>query len=303
MNENPQSSTRWIVSALVIVAAIAVGWYLGSRVNEDPETPPGAADSTEPTGEVHRDVAGRVVRVDAEEGMFRVDHEEIEGFMAAMVMDIDVVDPAELEGLEPGDEVLFDLARIGNTYKAIRIRRVDDDGSVPAPSDTEAPPADPLGSGDLVPNLNLYDAQGQPFNLHDLEPRHKVVTFFYARCPLETFCPAQSQQLAELQGQLDQSGSELHLLSLTLDAEHDGASVLQGYAERFEADPSRWTLASGDDPEAIRDFAHRAGARILPQSDSYQIDHALVALRLDGNRIVDRVYGLDAIETMIRQIR
>jgi protein SCO1/2 len=37
----------------------------------------------------------------------RVDHEEIPGFMKAMRMDFRPKDPAEVEGLEPGDKISF----------------------------------------------------------------------------------------------------------------------------------------------------------------------------------------------------
>lgn len=299
MSEASTSRSRWLVGAVAVIAAIALGWYLGSRVgDEPPATDPAAQRDAD--GEVHRDVAGRVVRLAPEAGSITVDHEEIEGFMPAMVMDLQLADPAEVEGLEPEDEILFDLARIGETYKAVRIRRVDDESNAPNPPQRSA---NALGPGDRVPDLELFDAEGQRFRLREMEPRHRIVTFFYARCPLQDFCPAQSQRLAELQRHIEQTGAEVHLLSLTLDAEHDGPEVLRGYAEQFDADASRWTLAGSDDPEAIRQFADRAGARIHAHDQSFEIDHALIALRVDGDRIVDRVFGLEAIEDMVRRMQ
>ena len=296
MSQPGNANSRWIVSALVILAAMAVGWYIGSRAGGDADAPTDAQH--ESAGEVHRDVAGRVVRVDVQEGVLTVDHEEIPGFMAAMVMDLNVADAAELQGLEADDEIVFDLARIGDTYKAVRIRHADDaEGS--NPNITANEPIDPLGPGDLVPDLVLFDTEGHRFRLREMEPRHKIITFFYVRCPLQHFCPAQSQRLAQLQQHMEESQSGTHLVSLTLDAEHDRPEVLAGYAERFEADPARWTLAGSDDPEAIRQFAHRAGARLALHEGSYEIDHALIALRIDGDRIVDRVYGLESIEKLI----
>ena len=300
MTNKPAETTipRWVVPVLVLVAAIGFGWYLGTRVTtdhaaDDPATSQGV------DGEVHRDVAGRVVRLAPDEGSFTVDHEEIEGFMAAMVMDLNVADPAELDGLEPGDEILFDLARIGDRYEAVHIRRVNDQGNAYETA-ADTTPTNPLGPGDLVPDLLLHNADGEPFRLRQMQPRHKIVTFFYARCPIDTFCPAQAERLAELQAHIESQGSDVHLLSITLDPEHDVPSVLSGYADRFDADPARWTLAGGDDGDAIRDFAHRAGGRVQNHPDTYEIDHALIALRVDGDRIVDRVYGLEAIENLIR---
>jgi protein SCO1 len=296
-NQTRNPVARWGVMVLVVVAAVAAGWYIGSRAGSDPaETTP---DATRQAG-VYRDVAGRVVRLAPEEGTVTVDHEAIEGLMAAMVMDFEVVDPAELRDLSPGDPILFDLVRIGDAYQAVRFRRPGVDGGGADAGAEAAPPADALGPGDLLPDLVLFDADGQRFRLHEMAPRHKLITFFYARCPLENFCPAQATRLSQLQQHIEQSGSELHLVSLTLDAEHDGLEVLRDYARHYAADPTRWTLAGGEDPAAVREFAHRAGARIYAHADSYVIDHALVALRVDGNRIVDRVYGLEAIEKLTR---
>jgi protein SCO1/2 len=288
---------RWLIPGIILVGAVAFGWYIGSRAGSDQ-----SKSSHESGGGLYRNIAGRVVRVAPEEGVLTVDHEEIEGFMQAMVMDLKAADPRELENLKPGDNIRFDLARIGGTYRVVRIRRIAE-GEARSETAAPTPPVDPLGRGDLVPDLVLVNTSGERFRLRGMEPRHKVITFFYVRCPLENFCPAQSRRLAEMQQHIQRSQSGVHLLSLTLDSEHDTPAMLAAYAQRFQADPGQWTFAAGEQPEAIRDFAHRAGAQIQARSDSFQIDHALVALRVDGDRIVDRVYGLDAIENLLRQMR
>ena len=295
-NTTAPSPRRWLVPVALVVAVGVAGWYIGTPLRDQPdETQTNAEDPT--IGSIHRDIRGQVVRLAPEDASFTVDHEEIPGFMRAMVMDLQVLEPRELRGLAPGDEILFDLAEIEGTFKAVRIRLADPDDTPAsaAPDDVE-----PLRPGDHVPDLALVDARGERFRLHEFPPRHKVITFFYARCPLEHFCPDQSRRLAELQGYLEEAGRDVHLLSLTLDAEHDGADVLAGYADRFNADPARWTLAGGDDPEAIRRFARQVGARVRTHEVTYEIDHALVAVRVDGTRIVDSVYGLEAIEAMVR---
>lgn len=301
MSETRKPMNRWWVWIAAVLAAVVLGWYAGSRVGDE-SSPAEPAAQNEADGQVHRDVAGRVVRLAPEEGVMTVDHEEIAGFMPAMVMDLQLVDPAEVEGLSPDDEILFDLARIDGTYMAVRIRRAGDQADAPNPGAASVSQSDGLERGDRVPDLELFDARGNRFRLREMEPRHKIITFFYVRCPLQNFCPAQSQRLAELQEHVEEAGSGVHLLSLTLDAEHDGPEVLEGYAERFEADPSRWTLAGSDDPEAVRQFADRAGARIRAHDESFEIDHALIALRVDDDRIVDRVYGLEAIEDLVRRM-
>ena len=296
MKEYVYGKVRWIAAVGVIVLVAAGGWLIGNRFNgSNPD-----AESNDTQGApVYRDIAGRVVEVHADTRMIRMDHEKIEGFMDAMVMDLKVADSVELDAVSENQTVRFDLARIGDTYKIAKIRSADPDTTESNPdAGAASKPANPLGPGDRVPDLTLYDTNGQRFQFRQMKPKSKLITFFYVRCPLQDYCPAQSRKLAELQEKLDKTGSDVHLVSLTLDAEHDDAQVLADYANRFDADPDRWTLAGGQNPEALRRFAHRAGARVREYDDNFQIDHALVGLRVEGDRIVDRVYGLQSIAEM-----
>ena len=297
MSESRRKSMRpWIRGAVLLVAAILVGWLLGTRSGGGDTSATGVVTG-EGGSQVYRDVEGRIVRVAPEVGVMTVDHEAIGDLMPAMVMDITLAVPGELAAFAPGDEITFDLVLMDGTIQAVRLRPAAGTGSG---GDSATPaPAEPLGRGDLVPDLELYDAVGNRFRLSTMEPRHRVITFFYARCPLQDFCPTQSQQLARLQQGITPSDDAVHLVSLTLDAENDTLEVLAEYAERFRADPARWTIAGGDDAEAIRSFAHRAGARIERDESGPWIDHALVALRVDGDRIVDFVYGLEAMEALV----
>lgn len=295
MEASAPKRPRWIIPLLIVVCAIAFGWLLGSQFGStaDNETP--VEDAT-----AYRDVAGTVVRLAPEDGIITVDHEEIPGFMAAMIMDLEVADPDELDRIAPGDRILFDLVELESRYRIVRIRKqAATEGDKREPVST----APTLDRGDLVPALSLVDHRGEPFELRGRQPRHKVITFFYINCPLADFCPAQSRRLSQLQQQLDAAGSDLHMLSISLDAERDDPDALARYARRFALDPERWTLAGGEDANAIRAFAEQAGANVSVDEAVGTIDHALVALRLDGDRIVDRVYGLDQIAGMIRDSR
>jgi protein SCO1/2 len=50
-------------------------------------------------------IKGIVVAVDAKKQSIKLDHQDIPGFMKAMVMDFDVATPKVVEGLKPGDKV------------------------------------------------------------------------------------------------------------------------------------------------------------------------------------------------------
>ena len=93
----------WLRGALLVLLAVGVGWFVGTRM-----TTGGASADHESTDQIYRDVAGRIVRLAPDDGMMTVDHEEIEGFMPAMVMDLRVADWRELAGFSPGDDIIFD---------------------------------------------------------------------------------------------------------------------------------------------------------------------------------------------------
>ena len=284
----------WIYWVGLFLVGVGLGWYLSGRTTGGEDD--AAAVSGQGGSQIHHDISGTIVRIAPEDGSMTVDHQAVEGFMPAMVMDLQLADPGELAAFSPGDAIIFDLVSIGSNLQAVRLRPADG----PAPSASDREPENPLGRGDLVPDLDLYDAAGNRFRLGEMEQRHKVVTFFYIRCPLQDFCPTQSQRLAQLQEHVPRTAGGVHLVSLSLDSENDGAEDLAMYAERFGAEPDRWTLAGSEDAEAIREFADRAGARITRDGESPWIDHALIAVRVDGDRIVDLVYGLEAIEGLVQ---
>ena len=288
-------NARWLTTLVALVIVALGGWYLGSRFNQAPPQESHQQQDAAPT-EIYRSIGATVVKVDVESRTVTLDHERIEGFMDAMTMDLPAAESANLANLQPGDRVRFDLALVGGTYKVVGIWHDTDEAGDAASQATE--PVDPLEPGEFVPDLTLYDATGRRFQLHDMQPRRMVITFFYARCPIPTYCPKQSQELAKLQEQLAESDSDVHLLSLTLDSDHDVADVLADYADRYGVDSERWTLAGGEDPTAVRRFANRAGARVQSDAQGYEIDHALIGLRVEGNRIVDRVFGLNSIMQM-----
>jgi protein SCO1/2 len=101
-----------------------------------------------------------------------------------------------------------------------------------------------------VPAFSLIDQAGQPFGSADLAGRPAVVDFVYTACT--DTCPLLSQTMTQLQEHLRSEGllgSQVVLLSITVDPERDTPPVLARYGERFGADLAGWRLLSGD-PES-----------------------------------------------------
>jgi len=78
---------------------------------------------------------GVVVGVDRAAGEITLDHEAVPGLMEAMKMPFPVSDPQILEGVEPGQQVEFDVEYRGGMFTVTAIRRT--------PSPSPAAPAPP----------------------------------------------------------------------------------------------------------------------------------------------------------------
>ncbi|MBL9123759.1 MAG: SCO family protein [Planctomycetaceae bacterium] len=95
---------------------------------------------------------------------------------------------------------------------------------------------------DPVVDFELVDAAGQPFLSQQLRGKVWVASFFFANCP--GFCLNLNQQIARLAQDL--SDTDVQFVSFTVDPAHDTPAVLAEYAQRFAADPARWTFLTGE---------------------------------------------------------
>jgi protein SCO1/2 len=81
----------------------------------------------------------------------------------------------------------------------------------------------------------------------DLAGKVAVVNFIYTRCPLPDVCPRLSANFAALQRRFrDHLGTEVVLLSVTVDPDYDKVAVMAEYARRWNADPRGWLFLTGN---------------------------------------------------------
>ena len=99
-----------------------------------------------------------------------------------------------------------------------------------------------LGTYGVVPPFTLTERSGRRVSRDDLRGLVWVVDFIYTECT-ET-CPMQSLQLARLQREF-QDATDLRVVSITVDPEHDTPEVLARYAARYGAG-DRWWFLAGD---------------------------------------------------------
>ena len=234
---------------------------------------------------------GVVREVDSAKRSVVIDHEEIQGFMPAMVMPFLVKDAKELEGLESGDKVSF------------RIHVTEDDGWIDQVTRTggeETPDAqetfrivrmvEPLEVGDAVPDYPFTNQWGQAISLRQFQGRALAITFIFTRCPFPTFCPRMSGNFEEAQRALKamtDGPSNWHLLTLSFDPEFDTPEVLRAYAERFSYDPEQWTFGTGAliEIDAITEQFGLMFPRV-----GLNFDHNLRTVVLDANGRVQKLF-------------
>ena len=235
------------------------------------------------------EVRGLVLRVDAASSTLTVSHEPIPGFMDAMVMPFTAARAAELADVRPGDRIQFRLsvARAGTTIDRVKILSA---GPADAAARGDGPKA--VAIGDLVPEISLVNQDAVPVTSSSLRGRVVVVSFIYTRCPLPDYCPRVMTNLASLRDRFRaRLGTDLVLLAVTFDPQHDTPARLKDFAARYGAESPGWQLLTGPREETTR-AASLLGVEFYPEEG--MITHTLqtCVIGRDG-RLAARAEGRD----------
>jgi len=93
-----------------------------------------------------------------------------------------------------------------------------------------------------IADFALTNQDGSTVSLADLRGRVWVADIIFTRCPGP--CLKMTRQMKELQEALPPA-SQARLVTLTTDPDFDTPGVLKAYAQRFGAEPGRWTFLTG----------------------------------------------------------
>jgi protein SCO1/2 len=125
-----------------------------------------------------------------------------------------------------------------------------------------------------VPALALVDERGAPFSADALRGHVSVVDFVFTRCT--SSCPRLTARMADLQARLAQRGSDVRLVSFSVDPENDTPQVLMQYAAGVHADLARWSFVTGE-AEAMQKavvFGFKmSDAKIMKGANDYDVVH------------------------------
>jgi protein SCO1/2 len=223
-----------------------------------------------------------------------VEHEAIAGYMQGMTMPFPVRDDPRVVGLlRPGDRIEATLVVEKERYW---LERVLTRGFVATPvapsvaskgSGSVTPvPNRAIQVGDAVPDFALTDQTGATVRLSQMRGEPVAVTFIYTRCPVATACPMTTAKFSRLDAMLAQRKFG-HILTVTVDPEHDTPRVLADYARKAGADPRRWKFLTGS-PEAVARVASDFG--VLYYVEHGQVIHTQAVAVVDPRGNLATIY-------------
>jgi len=239
----------------------------------------------------HHQSRGLVLKVDPTASTVTVSHDDIPGYMNAMVMPFTVRDPKAMSDVRPGDRIGF---RLNIRKDRSWIDRLELLSAAPANTGlTQSPSIStlvPLGS--RVPDFSLTNQDGQPISLESLRGSVVAVTFIYTRCPLPDYCPRMITNLQAIERRFpDRVGRDLALAAITFDPQHDTPPQMKQYAQAFKVDRPGWQFLTGTIDDVSRVCA-MFGVEFWP--DEGLITHTLQTAVIDRDgKLVATVEGKD----------
>lgn len=232
---------------------------------------------------------GVVEAVMAEDRQLVVAHDPIEGLMPAMTMSFDVADPSVLEGLVPGQTIVFHLEAKEGRYRILDARVVEEGGA--AGRSGGGARLDPAEAAEPAPAFHLEDQEGRPVALEDLRGKVVLLDFIYTHCPGP--CPILTSTHVRVQRTLPEAVRErVHFVSISLDPARDTPEALRDYAAAHGADLSDWSFLTGE-TEAVDAVLRAYGVGATP-GEGGEIVHVVATYLIDAEgRIAERYVGLE----------
>lgn len=236
-------------------------------------------------------VRGVVQMISPNQRSATIKHEDIPGYMRAMTMEFTARDTNVLKGISAGDEISFTLAV---TETDDWIENVQQVGKTNVYG-LSGPPgwhiADPeLAVGDMLPDYEFTDENGQTVRFSDFHGRAVAFTFFFTSCPLPEYCPRMNRNFLEVRSLLSTNNapSNWQLLSISFDSSFDTPQILTGYANYYRGDnTNRWLFAVAS-TNTLASLAPKIDLSFWRQGGS--ISHNLRTVVLDTNGRISRQF-------------
>lgn len=241
---------------------------------------------------------GKIISVDRANEKIEIEHEDVAGLMKGMTMSFSLKDRDALRTAAAGDQIQATLA-VGDDgafwlENPIIIKGTPAAATATAQADEPGAAREPQ-AGDEVPDFRVVNQDGVGRHLREYRGRALLLTFIYTRCPQEEYCPLMSTNFAQINRATEHNPAlreGVHLLSVTIDPEHDTPKVLRSYGAAYTenyADETfaRWEFATGEIDEVKR-IANFFG--LTYNAEQGQIVHSLRTVLIGGDGRVAKVY-------------
>ena len=108
-----------------------------------------------------------------------------------------------------------------------------------------APRLRPLPTYMALPQANLIDENGQPYDLSQTHGKVVVLSLIYTHCP--DICPLTTAKMKLIQDQVKAAGlnGQVQLVTFTVDPQRDTPEVLKRFSGGYDIDPSNWVFLTG----------------------------------------------------------
>jgi len=220
-------------------------------------------------------LTGQVVSKDPAKQSLMVDHDDIAGFMDAMMMPYQVAKGTDFSAIEPGDRIQARVVvQSDGKYWLDQITVTDSTRRGLMVSQGKK-----LPEGEPIPDVDLVNQDGKTVHLSDFRGKTLLLTFVYTRCPMPTMCPLTSSLFASVNRELAKNPEQFartQLLTISLDPRYDTPPVLRTYGLAYLNDDAsgfaHWQFVAPS-PENLRKLAS-AFDLFYVEADN-QISHSL----------------------------
>ncbi|MCB1233057.1 MAG: SCO family protein [Verrucomicrobiae bacterium] len=223
-----------------------------------------------------------------------IDHEEMPGYMNAMIMPFHVKEAGELEGLTPGAVITFDYHTSGSRSWIEYVTDTGEKGEIKSgDSDAAASPVAPLlKEGDLLPDYQFVDETGAGVKLSDFRGMPVALTFVFSRCPVPEYCPAMMRNFKSVLDRLEKTSGapkRFHLLTISFDTWNDTPEVMAAWAAGYGHKAGQpWSLLTSDSCCTINQIGANVGLKFGEVKGSYQ--HNLRTVVLDSEGRIQHIF-------------
>ncbi len=106
----------------------------------------------------------------------------------------------------------------------------------------------------LSRDIGIIDSSGERRTMLSLKGKVTLVSYVFTRCP--SFCAGICTELDKLRAEFGDDGP-LHLVSVTLDPEHDTPEQMAAFAERQGLVHDNWWFATSAEPIGMRAYMEK----------------------------------------------